>query len=281
MGNVQTEYYNHQDKLNSNDFTRDIGPKWMSTCRDHWPVATLAIPGTHDSCARHGGDMAECQSLSLTDQMNAGIRFLDIRCRWYKNVLTIHHGPVYQKMNFNGVLREVTHFLKTHPTEGILMSIKQEYNAVGNDEKTTFDEVVQRYCKAFGDYFVAPFSGAVTCGQLRGKILVFKRYGGTFPYGVIEWGDCGGIQDHYDIPQAMDIDKVKKPAVYKFYKLPKDKTKFYVNFLSGWGAGAYPYTIARSMNPWAAELIKKQKKQRNCITVMDFPGWQLIKDILK
>ena len=57
---------------------------WMKAVPDDTEVSDLSIPGTHDSCARHGGpirDLALCQHLNLGEQFERGIRFIDIRTR--------------------------------------------------------------------------------------------------------------------------------------------------------------------------------------------------------
>src|SRR5688500_16988143 len=56
---------------------------WMGSLPDATNVAQLSIPGTHDSGARTEpvGGTAKCQNLSIADQLTAGVRYLDIRCR--------------------------------------------------------------------------------------------------------------------------------------------------------------------------------------------------------
>src|SRR4051812_13896340 len=56
---------------------------WMCAIANTVKLAALIIPGSHDAYARvepiSGND--KFQNLSLTDQLNSGIRFSDIRCR--------------------------------------------------------------------------------------------------------------------------------------------------------------------------------------------------------
>ena len=74
-----------------------------------------------------------CQSLSLIVQLLVGIRFLDIRCRHYRNGLPIHHEAFFQKADLSDVLSTTVSFLSTHPSEVIFMRIKEEYDAEGNN----------------------------------------------------------------------------------------------------------------------------------------------------
>ncbi|MCR4594902.1 MAG: hypothetical protein K5761_07580, partial [Clostridiales bacterium] len=59
---------------------------WMSAIRGETKLTEITIPGTHDSCARKFkndafvSSAAKCQALNIPQQLDAGIRFLDIRC---------------------------------------------------------------------------------------------------------------------------------------------------------------------------------------------------------
>ena len=40
-------------------------PAWMARLPDHWPVARVTMPGSHDTMALHGGVVRQCQSWPL------------------------------------------------------------------------------------------------------------------------------------------------------------------------------------------------------------------------
>ena len=62
---------------------------WMSAVNDSLKLSAISIPGTHDSGARYDPPLlsgtAKCQDLTIREQLNAGTRFLDIRCRHIDN----------------------------------------------------------------------------------------------------------------------------------------------------------------------------------------------------
>ena len=99
---------------------------WMGALDENKLLSEFTIPGTHETCSLHGGPITECQRLSLSEQLNAGIRAIDIRCRHFRNAFPIHHGAVYQKKNFTDVLNDCKAFLDSHPTECIVMFVKNE-----------------------------------------------------------------------------------------------------------------------------------------------------------
>jgi 1-phosphatidylinositol phosphodiesterase len=100
---------------------------WMRDIPDDTPVTTLNIPGTHDSCCTAGPlGFAKTQNLDLIDQLNAGIRFLDIRLAHYRDNLFVHHDVVHMRKTYGDVLKIFIRFLEQYPSETILMSVKNE-----------------------------------------------------------------------------------------------------------------------------------------------------------
>ncbi len=77
---------------------------WMGGLPDSIELRRLTIPGTHDSGARFGGPWTECQNTTIAQQLQSGIRFLDVRCRITNGSFAIHHGAAFQNMMFGDVL---------------------------------------------------------------------------------------------------------------------------------------------------------------------------------
>lgn len=122
-------------------------PGWMGSVADNTNLAALSIPGTHDSGARTEpvSGTAKCQNLSIREQLDAGTRFLDIRCRHIGDAFAIHHGSIYQNLNFTDVLTACYSFLAANPTETIVMCVKEEYDPTNNTRtfEQTFDSYTQ------------------------------------------------------------------------------------------------------------------------------------------
>lgn len=117
---------------------------WMRDIPDGAPVKTLSIPGTHNSCSVDGLlGFGKTQNLDLADQLNAGIRFLDIRLAHYQDNLFAHHDIVHMGKSYADILTICSSFLKQHPSEAVLMSVKEEER---------FDRTLGRFApsEAFG-----------------------------------------------------------------------------------------------------------------------------------
>ncbi len=165
------------------------GPNWMSAVPDDWKLGRFTIPGTHETCARYESvpDTAICQTLTLRQQLDAGVRFLDIRCRHIQNSFAIHHGREFQKLFFENVLQEVQSFLRDNPSETILMSVKKEHADSGNTRPfvDTFNDYLSRFPGLFDLRATVPELGRETApDSVRGKVLLVRRFGATAPLGL-------------------------------------------------------------------------------------------------
>lgn len=163
---------------------------WMTGLADNTNIAAISIPGTHDSGARVEpvSGTAKCQDLSIADQLEAGIRYLDIRCRHIDNAFAIHHGAIYQNLNFDDVLTACKTFLTNHPKEVIVMSVKEEYDPSNNTR--TFEQTFDTYVSKYGNISLS--ATVPDLGNVRGKIVLLRRFSATTtPKGIdaTSWAD--------------------------------------------------------------------------------------------
>ncbi|MFJ9467632.1 phosphatidylinositol-specific phospholipase C domain-containing protein [Streptomyces caniferus] len=240
---------------------------WMSALGDATPVQRLTIPGTHDSGARIGGPWVACQNTSVAAQLDAGIRFLDVRCRAIDSVFAIHHGAFYQELMFGDVLNACRAFLQAHPSETVLMRVKQEYSEVGAEE---FRRIFGIYLddKGYRSLFRLD-AGLPTLGQARGKVVLLADSDGL-----------GGVR--YADPQVFDIqdDYMAEP----FGKYPKIEAQFrkavtqpgklFVNYVST-SAWLPPRSNADRLNPQVKRLLEGSEGSGWTglgVVPMDFPN---------
>jgi hypothetical protein len=112
---------------------------WMSRLMDSTAVWGLSIPGTHDSgtfgCNREDQFCfsSQCQSLNIKQQLNAGIRFLDLRLAKVGGEFRIYHGN--DKIvfgTFKDVAKDLGEFLAINNQEFVILSFQGN---LGNKEK--------------------------------------------------------------------------------------------------------------------------------------------------
>ncbi len=253
------------------------GASWMSAINSDLLLSQVSIPGTHDTMALYEpvAGTAKCQNLNLTDQLNAGVRFLDIRCRHFNNAFAIHHGSVYQNANFDDVLNAVTAFLNAHPSEAVIMSIKEEHTASGNTR--TFEQTFDAYVSSNpGKWNLG--TSIPTMGAARGKITLFRRFaGGARGIDASSWPDnttftSGSlrVQDSYKVGDTNTKWNQVNGLLGEAYS--GSQSTLYVNFSSGVysiiGIPNIP-TVSNAINPKISSFFANASG-RYGILAMDF-----------
>ena len=246
---------------------------WMSKLDDNKAIREIAIPGTHDSGSlfSFAGFTGQCQSLSLMDQLELGVRFLDIRLELHGDSLIVCHGFTKQNMKFQKVDETVVKFLKEHPKETIFMSIKNEESSTMSVPH--FEEVLKK--EMTKDYYDLRSILPENIGEIRGKCVLLSRYSPStigIPLGY-GWSDNTTftfrdiyIQDYYRI---ADIDS-KKEAITKCFEEEGHALK--INFLSAYIENDFPVfsaaNVSKIINPWITDVIKEYSDKN--IVLFDF-----------
>jgi 1-phosphatidylinositol phosphodiesterase len=205
------------------DLDNELG-QWMAYVDDSASLSDLTIPGTHDSGATHEPfpGVAKCQDLSIGEQLDIGVRYLDIRLRHYGDSLVVHHGAVYQHLNFDDVLIQVTDFLAENPSEVVMMEVSQEYTSANNTR--SFEETFVTYAtdSDYSSYWWR-HSYVPLVGDVRGKIVLLRRFSGSFwtsgGIDVTDWSDNDAftcydtrgiaidVQDYYNVNMYTNNNK--------------------------------------------------------------------------
>jgi len=109
--------------------------RWLSALPDDVPISDISIPGSHNAAAINTQRPTRwaCQRHSITEQLQKGIRLLDIRLKpkgrhnIYEFVTCHGHlGPfgANEFQPLDKVLEECASFLKASPKETIIMTIQ-------------------------------------------------------------------------------------------------------------------------------------------------------------
>ncbi|WP_411146674.1 phosphatidylinositol-specific phospholipase C domain-containing protein [Streptomyces sp. x-80] len=240
---------------------------WMAGLGDATPVQRLSIPGTHDSGARIGGPWVACQNTAIDAQLNSGIRFLDVRCRAIESVFAIHHGAFYQELMFGDVLNACRAFLRAHPSETVLMRVKQEYSEVAAEE---FRRIFDIYLDDKGYRSLFRLEGGLpTLGQARGKVVLLADSDGL---GGVRYADpeLFDIQDDYMTEPFGKYPKIEA----QFRKAVAQPGKLFVNYVST-AALLPPRSNADRLNPQVKSLLEGSGASGWTglgIVPMDFPN---------
>lgn len=283
------------------EIRQDVAPStaWMGQLPDATRLNQITIPGTHDSAAYQGNDWAGwpfyiaqymglgdrssqrsddfrgAPQMSIYEQLMAGVRFLDLRGRRVKGGCALHHGAYYLNQGCGEFLDTVYGFLRTHPTETVVISVKEEDTPM--DESFPFEETIKRYIDQNPEYWYVgngiPSLGvnttrtrlAVEDGNtnVRGRIVLIRRYDAPLTqYGIDAfrgWPDNGVgitrsghfyVQDGYKNYLANDkwglfasASESARVADVKDASAP-----WYLNFSSGYFGIPNPYNFSKNLN---------------------------------
>ncbi|XP_070554623.1 1-phosphatidylinositol phosphodiesterase-like [Ptychodera flava] len=255
-------------------------PDWMSNLYDDMSLADLSIPGTHHTMTfgGYGGPLAQCQSWTLETQLEAGIRFLDIRCRHFFDVLTIHNGLYYQHVTIMGVLETVTTFLEDHPHEAVFMRVKKEHTEYGN---RSMEELFREAIGMFDSKFFWTINSMPNLREARGKIVILDDFADG-RVGV-KYSDAE-IADDWEVPALLPekLDAKWESVRNNLNKASEDRSnRMFLTYTSGSSNRVFAYAVADRINSKLFEFINSNSGKKKLGTlVMDFPGGTLIEEII-
>ncbi|EMD01201.1 hypothetical protein BAUCODRAFT_144753 [Baudoinia panamericana UAMH 10762] len=206
---------------------------WMKEFKDETPLSALSMPGTHNSPTCHVAlPSVRCQAVPPKDQLENGVRFLDIRVQPVKpedpndDSLNLVHGvfpiSLTGPRKFRGMLEDVESFLQANPSEAIIMSIKREGTGDATDQQLAM--IMKDHYANSDRWWTQP--RIPTLGEARGKIVLMRRFalddrlkgendGHGWGLNAENWRDNTPddtygdvrVQDFYQVTDTENIDK--------------------------------------------------------------------------
>lgn len=261
--------------------------KWMQAFPGTTPLSALSIPGTHNSPTCYQAlPSVRCQVAPITTQLNEGIRYLDVRVQLHEvskgarsSAMSLAHSVF--PISFSGpklfatLIDSVYAFLRENPSEMVIMSLKREGRGSGTDG--LFAKRLKAHYTGSPFWHTAP--GIPTLGEVRGKIVILRRFQCPEPFGIdaTDWADNAlnyhygdiHIQDFYSVTSSRNIAKKIKAVTEHLERaagvvhdtvglsasdgLPRrDGHPLVINHLSAnnfWTPGYWPDKVAAKLNP--------------------------------
>ena len=264
---------------NQKDVKTGKSAEWMSQVPDSMELDDILIPGTHDSCSKYCqmAWFSKCQGQDVSEQLNGGFRYLDIRLESEGEDMVLHHGPAKcrtgvlgKTLTFEMVMKDVDRFLDEHPSETVILNVKKEG---GSDSQADFSKRMEEYMK---DEHVYQGSSLPTLGQARGKVIMARRYDGN--QGIpMYWKDQPGqkvddgswvengelcVQDHYEL---------EKDTKWKVFTdtLKCKEDGLILNFLSTKGKGKLGHPV-KYATPLNGRLMEEDLHDARGIIIVDY-----------
>lgn len=289
---------------------------WQAQLPDSLPISLMNIPGTHDSSTQfiNLSPFSRCQNKSIREQLEMGIRFLDIRlflngsrfyavhgaanCRTAKK----HRSPL---LSFNEIIKELKDFVNNHPMEAVVVLLNVGRGSNGDD-----------FFNAFHEQFIEPDTviwflenRIPLLGECRGKLVLLRRCNLGKPgkpftdqstgINFTNMGQQGSTKDFRPLPcpfeQLSDkpwvqsaviqdrymfnpIAKWKKAVKHALDNAEPDNNTIYMHYLSTAGPPFVPYFNSKYINSKFRDYDLTNKKAYGWV-IIDFPSEELIKKI--
>lgn len=156
--------------------------KWMQNIDDNANPFAINLVGTHDCATQfvQYSHITKCQDLSITEQLNIGVRALDIRVQTLGDRLGLVHGIAKcyvsdeqnaKQMDMADVLKQCYSFLDENPSEAIILMFK---NDSGKEMERCFNNLFYSYIKGNEDRWYLQ-NKIPSMAQARGKIVLIRR----------------------------------------------------------------------------------------------------------
>ena len=194
--------------IQADDSTEMNSTNWMKYISDDTSLKDITIPGTHDSCTKGISSVytpwAQTQDMSVTDQLNSGVRLLDFRLKTTKPIigdseLALYHGAgIFEcdcHITFYEALYEIADFLLQHDTETVILSVKYEGSG---DIPDDFRKQMSVFTWPGLPEVYYTDSAIPTLGEARGKIIFLNRIYDDIQFGI-DYNNAATIEDHYDL----------------------------------------------------------------------------------
>ncbi|MDD7181729.1 MAG: phosphatidylinositol-specific phospholipase C domain-containing protein [Bacilli bacterium] len=285
---------------------------WMAEIDGKTKLSNIFLPGTHDSCTQFIGlsYVFRCQNSSIKAQLENGYRYLDIRLALDEDntdKLILKHnfskcrrsGSLFSStLYLDHVVDDVYSFLNHHPSETVIMCMKNEEpkDDVSQVKKALF-EVIEKKKESWYLSNRIP-----TMDEVRGKIVLATRIDDKKDdqdKGVqFFWDDQGDrevlsvphkehaitekesvfVQDRYNYDVSDKIEAIR----HGLSNCKASDESFYLNFASTSGKGkiGHPVKYAKTINDF---LYNYNWKEKNCygVVIVDYATRKLAEKIYR
>lgn len=192
-GKTYTQKFNNiqPGQVNNLEFTETTpSGAWMASIPGNTYFNHITLPGAHDAATKGCiQGTTETQSLSIADQLKAGVRALDLRPYASDNTtadnMYIYHGSAKTSYLFRTALDEIVSYLKANPTETVFVLIHEE----DDKNRESWRSAILTCLTNVKAYIKSPTSN-MTLKDCRGKMVIISRdnVGSTTLCGKCGWG---------------------------------------------------------------------------------------------
>jgi hypothetical protein len=199
---------------------------WLGGLLDTTRLSDINLPGTHDSAAISNlfATPYACHDKTITEQLERGIRVLDIRLKikWRgeekgADFVTCHGDwkfgswDLNEFQSFQSVLDECKHFLAAHGTEVVIMILKIDDWGDAKDDAVKTNNAGGKLKSILSSYPTLKSKDLPELGAARGKIVLLSRINNQK---TLDFGTPIGWEDNTDGGYAKENKDYRSFKVY-------------------------------------------------------------------
>lgn len=291
---------------------KEDSASWMSEVDGDMYISQISIPGTHDAGTQFVtlGYVMRCQNTSISQQLNNGYRYIDLRVHIEENEesgeqrLQIVHNfakcrvslnPLSEKLYFENVMSSIYTFIDANPTEAVLVNIKIEddEHSISDVQKLIHKEITDNQSYWYTENRIPKLD------EVRGKIVLLTRFddeAGFDETGInLQWTEQNNV-DVVDLPYELYMTESGRLWVQDRYKYSvedkysavvdglenceADENTIFLNFVSTSGSGkvGHPKGYARQLNKLLLNYAFQSETSYG-IVIVDFGTKELAQHI--
>ena len=201
---------------------------WMTAIDDDTKIALLTIPATHDAATSTCSAAGKCQALTISEQLEHGVRAFDLRPTMDNNSTlgNIYHSILDTGVSMGNAMEYFDSFLKAHPGEGIIviMRYESERQIFGSIAEDNYKTAMKNFLWDSQIYLarMAAFNKSMTMKDLRGKILIISRNDlspvSTFETAYTQWSHSNSVGEALQIYGTGGLGRIYVQDMYSAEK---------------------------------------------------------------
>ena len=201
----------------------------MTAIDDDTKIALLTIPGTHDAATSSCAGPGKCQTLTIPEQLESGVRAFDLRPTMDDNSTlgNIYHSILDTGVSMGDAIECFDSFLSAHPGEGIIVIMRYE------SERQLFSPSISEdnYKAAMKNFLwdnriyqsrKAAFNKSMTMEDLRGRILIISRNDlspvPSFETAYTQWSHSNSVGEALQIYGTGGLGRIYVQDMYSSEK---------------------------------------------------------------
>lgn len=246
------------------------------------------IPGTHHSslckprsCVTYPAwPWVKCQELGLYAQLEAGVRFVDLRVCVGERIMISH--TFLSNTCLQDSLQEIGQFLSNNPSEGIIMLVRADFHfGIDADGQIALSEALRNSGLEFISLASSSSLEDIPVRAIAGKVLLVSEEN-TLVTGSLPFGFKTSLFAYHDIWRSNTPEEARNTVDGYM----RDKSDTNSHLLKGVALdGSFRFPSSRALNRWFLNSLRtnpdwRHKQVKLGLVMIDFADEPTLQELL-